>query len=382
MSVARQCPLAIALFVTCATWLAQVPAVGGEERASSTCTESLPDLFDRVSPSVVYVAATSINPFRLAERVTRVVGSGFVVDAKGLILTNSHVAYGRQSIRVSLDSGETVPAELIGADPIYDLAVIRITPPPGVTLVVATLGDSDRVRVGDEVYAIGNPLGLDQTLTRGIVSAINRVLSETPFSDQEPLIQTDTAINPGSSGGPLVDRCGKVVGIATAIVAEAHSIGFAIPINLAKSALPSLATQGRVIRPWVGFHGQLVTETLRTLLRIPLAEGLLVEVVEPGSPAERVGIRGGTLDLVVAGHDYLVGGDVVTRLNGARLDSDERLDEALRHLEVGKVLRLTLSRDGQEREVEYELPERPILPGDTQERRSALEPATRPARRP
>ena len=377
MRVAPRRPGVLALLVAC---LLVVRAAPGEEPRPPTCSESLPDLFDRISPAVVYIAATSINPFRLADRVTRAVGSGFLIDAKGLILTNSHVAYARQSLRVSLDSGETVPAELVGADPIYDLAVIKITPPPGSTLPVATLGDSDRVRVGDEVFAIGNPLGLDQTLTRGIVSAINRVLTETAFSDQEPLIQTDTAINPGSSGGPLVDRCGAVVGIATANVPEAHSIGFAIPINLAKSALPSLTTRGRVVRPWIGFHGQLIGETLRSLLRAQLTEGLLVEVVEPGSPAERVGIRGGTLDLVVAGHDYLVGGDIVTRLNGMRLDSDERLEEAMRQLEVGKTLRLTLFRDGQEREVEYELPERPILPGDTMERRSVLEPSRRPGR--
>src|SRR5262249_32123191 len=146
------------------------------------CTGPVPDLYDKVAPSVVYVAATSINPYRLADRVTRVVGSGFIIGPGGLILTNSHVAFGRQSIRVTLHAGGTPPAELVGADPIFDLALIRVTPPAGTSLPKVTLGDSDRLRVGDEVFAIGNPLGLDQTLTRGIVSAMNRVLSETPFS--------------------------------------------------------------------------------------------------------------------------------------------------------------------------------------------------------
>jgi len=366
------------LSIACLTaWLAASCAASAQGVASRACTGPIPDLYERVAPSVVYVAATSINPYRLADRVTRVVGSGFIIGAAGMILTNSHVAFGRQSIRVTLDSGETLPAELVGADPIFDLAVIRITPPPGASLPVVTLGDSDRLRVGDEVFAIGNPLGLDQTLTRGIVSAINRVLSETPFSLQEPLIQTDASINPGSSGGPLVDRCGEIIGIATAIIPDAQNIGFAIPINLAKTALPSLTTQGRVVRPWLGFHGQLVTEELRDLLKRPLTVGLLVEVVEPGSPAEKAGIRGGNLDLVVAGHDYLVGGDVVTRLDGTRLDSEERLTEAMRKLSVGQTVHLTVFRDGQSREVEYALPERPLLPGDTQGHPSTREPTRR-----
>jgi serine protease Do len=370
-------PLSIACL---AAWLWASCAASAQGVGSRACTGPVPDLYDRVAPSVVYVAATSINPYRLADRVTRVVGSGFIIGANGLILTNSHVAFGRQSIRVTLDSGDTLPAELVGADPIFDLALIRITPPAGTPLPVAKLGDSERLRVGDEVFAIGNPLGLDQTLTRGIVSAINRVLSETPFSLQEPLIQTDASINPGSSGGPLVDRCGDVVGIATAIIPDAQNIGFAIPISLAKTALPSLTTKGRVIRPWLGFHGQLVTDELRDLLKDPLPRGLMVEVVEPGSPAEKAGIHGGTVDLVVAGHDYLVGGDVVTHLEGTSLDSEDRLVIAMGKLTVGRTVRLTVVRSGQSREVEYDLPERPLLPGDTQGRPSGLEPAWRRGR--
>lgn len=346
-------------------------AVGcaGQSLAAGTpkperCSESMADIYDRVSPAVVFISATSINPYQLENRVERVVGSGFIFDPSGLILTNSHVVFGRQSITVTLDDGTVAPAQPVGADPIFDLAVLRIPPPASGGLPVAAPGDSDGIRVGDEVLAIGNPMGLEQTLTRGIVSAINRILPETPFSLLEPMIQTDAPINPGNSGGPLINRCGEVIGINTAILPEAQNIGFAIPINLAKAVLPSLLNQGRVVRPWVGFHGQIVGESLRRLLRIPLVDGLLVEVIEPGSPAERAGLRGGRLEIVIAGRALLVGGDIVTRLNDTPLDSPENLFTAMRSLTVGATVRLKVFRDGRYLDVEYSLPERPILPGD------------------
>jgi len=342
----------------------------GEPPKATTCSESISEIYDRASPAVVFITATSINPYSLADRVERIVGSGFLVDAAGLILTNSHVAFGRQSIMVALDDGTDLPAQLVGADPIFDLALLRIPTPSSGKFPVATLGDSERVRVGEEVLAIGNPMGLDQTLTRGIVSGINRVLPETPFSPMEPLIQTDAAINPGNSGGPLLNRCGEVIGINTAIIPEAQGLGFAIPINLAKAVMPSLLTQGRFIRPWVGFHGQLVGEPLRNLLRIPLVDGFLIEVIEPGSPAEKTGLRAGHLEIVIGGRAFLVGGDIITRLNGTPLTSPEAVGRALRPLQVGEIIRMTVFQDGKYREVEYTLPERPILPGDIRGQRA------------
>ena len=337
---------------------------GTMARAEGPCTQSLPDIYERVSPAVVSISATSINPYRLSDRVSHVTGSGVLVDASGLILTNSHVAYGRQSITVTLDDGTRVFATLVGADPIFDLAVLRIPKPSRGVLPTVALGDSDRIRVGEEVVAIGNPLGLDQTLTRGIVSGMNRILPETPFSLLEPLIQTDAAINPGNSGGPLVNRCGEVIGINTAVIAEAQNIGFAVPSNLAKSTLAVLVSDGRVIRPWVGFHGQLVGSELRALLKIPLADGLLIEVIEPGSPAALADLQGGQMELDVEGRAYLLGGDIITSMNGRALDSPEALSEAMRGLRVGADLALRVFRDGSYRDVRYRLPERPILPGD------------------
>ena len=145
------------------------------------------------------------------DRVEHSVGSGFLIDSSGLILTNSHLVFGSQLIVVTLDDGTTVSAQVVGADPIYDVALLKISKPKEGVLNALSLGDSDRLRVGEEVVAIGNPLGLDQSLTRGVVSAINRFLSETYITMQQPLIQMDTPVNPGNSGGPLVNRCGEVV---------------------------------------------------------------------------------------------------------------------------------------------------------------------------
>ena len=332
--------------------------------AAPACAEPFAAIYERVAPAVVFIAATSVNPFRLSDRVSRVVASGILLEPSGLILTNAHVAYARQAMRVTLDDGRSLPAELVGADPIFDLALIRMTPPAGAALPVARLGDSSAVRVGDEVLALGNPLGLEQTLTRGIVSSINRVLPDVPRSLAESLIQTDAAINPGNSGGPLLDRCGLVVGINTATIPDAQGIGFAVPINLARTVIPELVRHGHVVRPWIGFHGQLVDQDLQRLLRMPLVPGLAVEVVEAGGPAERAGLRGGQIDVEADGRQFLLGGDIVTEINGVRLTDPDRLEEAMRALKVGATVSLVIFRDGEVRRMEYAMPERPVLPSD------------------
>ena len=371
-------PAVLSALLGCGNATADPPPA--ERPPGPPCTEPLPDIFDRVSPAVVSISATSINPYRLSERVSRIVGAGVLIDASGLILTNAHVAFGRQSITVTLDDGTRLPATLVGADPIFDLALVRIPRPADGTLPTVVLGDSDRTRVGEEVAAIGNPLGLDQTLTRGIVSGMNRILPETPFSLLEPLIQTDAPINPGNSGGPLVNRCGEVIGINTAVITDAQNIGFAVPANLVKATVPALVAQGRVIRPWVGFHGQLVGSDLRSLLTIPLADGLLVEVVEPGSPAEASGLEGGRRELELDGRVFLLGGDIVTSINGRVLDSADALEEAMRALRVGASLGMRVFRAGSYRDVQYVLPERPLLPGDVPGNRS-LAPVVNAGRR-
>jgi serine protease Do len=355
-------PTVLVVLLVCGS--AAVEGAPAEGTKATPCAETLPDIFDRVSPAVVSINATSINPYRLSERVSHIVGSGVLIDTSGLILTNAHVVFGRQTITVTLDDGTRLPGTLVGADPIFDLAVLRIPKPSDGTLPTVVLGDSDRIRVGEEVVAIGTPLGLDQTLTRGIVSGMNRILPETPFSFLEPLIQTDAPINPGNSGGPLLNRCGEVIGINTAVISDAQNIGFAVPANLAKASLPALLSQGRVIRPWVGFHGQLVGSELRNLLKMPLVDGLLVEVVEPGSPAETSGLEGGRLELELDGRAFLLGGDIVTSINGRLIDSSDAAAEVMHALRVGATLEMRVFRAGSYRDVRYALPERPLLPGD------------------
>src|SRR5215475_1200338 len=337
--------------------------------------EAAPSIYERVAPAVVLIHAISINPYRITERVEHSVGSGFIIDPAGLVVTNSHVAFGRQSLFVKLNDGTDLPAQLIGADPILDIAVLRIPKLEQNALAAVKLGDSNCVRVGEDVLALGSPHGRDQSLTRGIVSAINRVLPPISFTLRQPLIQVDTPINPGNSGGPLLNRRGEVVGITTATVPNAQNIGLAIPINLAKEVLPSLVQQGRLIRPWLGFHGQFIDHILQRWLRIPLEIGFLVEVVEPGSPAEQVDLRGGKLELTIAGYEYLLGGDIITKLNGAPLTTPENIIAALAELRVGATVNLTIFRGGKYVDLRYTLPERPLLPGDISDR-TAVAPLT------
>ena len=351
-----------------------VPTQSGQQSSSAganSCQESLPELYKRVSPAVVLIRATSIDPYDTEHRMERVTGSGVIINPSGLILTNSHVVFGRAVIMVTLDDGTTLPAEMVGADPLFDIALVRIPASGEAALPSAQLGDSDKVQVGDDVYAIGNPLGLDQTLTRGIVSAVNRILPSAYWSLAEPLIQTDAAINPGNSGGPLIDRCGDIVGITTAIIAEAQSIGFAIPANLIKGVIPRLMADGRLIRPWVGVQGQFVPPVLKDLLRIPLTEGFLVEAVEPGSPAEKAGINDGEFELTLSGEPILLGGDIITEFNGARLDDIEKLQRALESLKIGAKIHLKVFRKSRELSVDLAIAERPLMPWDLPNRKTS-----------
>src|SRR5437762_6161472 len=237
------------------------------------CSEPFATVFERVSPAVVSIQATKLNPSKPQRRFEAVVGSGLLIERDGQVLTNAHVVDGAASLSVTLDSGARAPARVLGMDTVTDLALLRIE--TSTPLPVARLGDSAALRVGDEVVAIGNPMGLEQTMTRGIVSGLNRIL---PGLAEQPMIQTDAPINPGNSGGPLVDRCGAVVGINTFISEEANSIGFALPINAGKAILRDLRETGRVIRPWLGLQGREVDGQLSSILKLPLAPGYLVEV--------------------------------------------------------------------------------------------------------
>ena len=346
------------------------------QQRPSGCPDSLPALYAQVSPAVVSITAISINPYDSDNRISRVMGSGVIIDASGLILSNSHVVFGRQVIYVTLDDGTALPAKLVGADPVFDIALLRVAPPSEGKLPTAKLGNSGELMVGEEVYAIGNPLGLEQTLTHGVVSAINQTLPGAAWSLTEPLIQTDAAINPGNSGGPLVDTCGRIVGITTAILPEAQNIGFAVPANLIKEVIPQLLERGRVVRPWFGVQGQFIMPVLKELLRVPLVDGFLVEAVEPGSPAEQKGLQGGLFEITIQGQPVLLGGDIITQVNGVAIDDPRKLAETLSDLKVGSPLKVILMREGKPKTVNLTLGERPVLLWDVPERRTAGTPGT------
>jgi len=327
--------------------------------AQQACTESLASLYERVSPSVVSIQVTKINKAKPQRRFETVVGSGVVIERDGHVLTNAHVVDGAASLSITLDSGTRTPARVLGMDTVTDLALLRIeTPSP---LPAARLGDSSALHVGDEVVAIGNPMGLEQTMTRGIVSGLNRIL---PGLAEQPMIQTDAPINPGNSGGPLVDRCGSVVGINTFISEEANSIGFALPINAGKAILRDLRETGRVIRPWLGLQGREIDSQVTSILRLPLSPGYLIEVVYDGSPAERAGVRGGSLSVVVQGEEYLVGGDILTAIEGTPIRTHQDYLAKTKALKPGQRTRITILRDGQRRELSLTVGERPRLPAD------------------
>ncbi len=350
------------------------PAQQAAPAPAAACASSLPALYDAVSPAVVTITSISINPYNVDHRLERALGSGVIIDSSGLILTNSHVVFGRQVLTVTLDDGTALAAKFVGADPIFDVALIKIPPPSQGTLPVAKLGDSSSLVVGEEVYVIGNPLGLDQTLSRGIVSAVNRTLPGAAWSLTEPMIQTDASINPGNSGGPMIDPCGLVVGVTTAILPDAQNIGFAVPVNLVKLVIPQLLDKGRMIRPWLGVQGQFIVPGLKDLLRVPLVDGFLIEAVEPGSPAEQQGLRGGIFELTIDGQPILLGGDIITRVNSTPLDDPNKLGQTLESLKVASTLKLTVFREGKAQDVELTLTERPILLWDMPGRRTATGP--------
>jgi len=345
------------LWLAVAALLLFAPAAG-----AGPCTEPYTALFEKVSPSVISIQAMKINKERPQRRFETIVGSGFFIEKDGQALTNAHVVDGAASLSVTLDTGEKLSARTIGLDSVLDLALIRVEGKSNVP--TARFGDSASLRVGEEVVAIGNPIGLDQTMTRGIVSGLNRLL---PGVSDQPLIQTDAPINPGNSGGPLVDRCGAVMGINTFISEEAQSIGFAVPVNAVKTVLKDLREVGKVTRPWLGVQGRAVDQRLSSVVRMPLVPGYLVEVVYDGSPADRGGIRGGGMSIVLQGDEYLLGGDIITAIQGQPIRNHQDYIARVATLRPGQRARVTIVRDGQPREVVLVVSERPRLPGDLAE---------------
>jgi serine protease Do len=273
------------------------------------------------------------------ERKERSLGSGFVIEPDGLIITNSHVVKGADEIKVKTSEEKSYIAKIVGTDPKTDIALIKIEVEEKLPAVI--LGDSDKLRIGDWVVAIGNPFGLEQTVTAGIVSAKGRVIGSGPYDD---FIQTDASINPGNSGGPLFNVDGKVVGINTAIVAAAQGIGFAIPINIAKDLMPQLKEKGKVIRGWLGLMIQKITPEMAEMFKLKTEEGALVGDVVSGGPSDKAGLKRG---------------DVITRYDGKDISDFRELSRLAAATPVGKNVKIVLVRNGKEKAYNVELGEFP-----------------------
>jgi len=341
----RQGPPAASAFIT-------------ESRSSSSAVDmprSFADLTEMLSPTVVNIKATKIEKTRGLNRPNvqegpfkdffehffrqmpqspdnhprQGAGSGVIISRDGYILTNNHVVEGAMELTVTMNNKEEYKAKIVGRDPKTDLALLKID--AGETLPSATLGDSEQLRVGDWVLAIGNPFGLKHTVTSGIVSAKGRIIGAGPYDD---FIQTDASINPGNSGGPLFNMKGEVVGINTAIIPQGQGIGFAIPVNTAKPLIPQLIEDGEVTRGYLGVSIQTITPDLAKALRIKEQNGALVSDVVPGSPAHEAGIKRG--DLIVA-------------YNNKRVEDSHDLPQMVAATKEGQKATMTLIRNGKKK---------------------------------
>jgi serine protease Do len=330
------------------------PAADGKVGILRTLSDEFAKAAEKIKPSVVSVRTTSevalVDPYEYfygpryrrrspkEEEVPLGMGSGIVVN-NGYVLTNNHVIKGASRIYVKLSDGRQIEGHVVGTDPNADVAVVKLS--SGERLVSAELGDSDSMRVGDWVLAVGNPLGLEQTVTAGIISAKGR--SDMNIAHYEDFIQTDAAINPGNSGGPLVDLDGKVIGMNTAIASQTggyQGMGFAIPINMARVIMESLIKDGKVNRGYLGVQMQEINPKLSKMLGLKETQGVLVVQVEPDSPALSAGLQRN---------------DVVTRFNGKPIDSVRRLMSLIKTSLAGQVVELTVIRDGQEKVLKVKL---------------------------
>lgn len=308
------------------------------------------ELFEKARESVVFITTSQqVRDFwtRNIFTVPRGTGSGFIWDDKGHVVTNFHVVAGASEARVRLSDGRDYKAALVGASRSHDLAVLLIgvgfkAPAP------VPVGTSSDLKVGQKVFAIGNPFGLDWTLTTGIVSALDRSLAAENGATIEHLIQTDAAINPGNSGGPLLDSAGRLIGINTAIYSPSGAsagIGFAVPVDTVNRVVPELIARGKYIRPALGIE---VDEGINRVARAQLGiEGVMVLKVAPGSPAEKAGLQGArrTAD------GGLIPGDIITAIEGKAVENVGKLYARLDDFKVGDTVRLTVIREGAKREV-------------------------------
>ena len=345
----------------------------GDTRRDAGSALTARDIYKRDSPGVVFIRADVVqaaqaSPFDFGQPEQRgqATGSGFVIDRSGNIITNAHVIEGAVKVTVQLADKKIVGAKVVGKDTSSDLALLKVDP-DGLDLRPLPLGSSKDVQVGDPVIAIGNPFGLDRTLTTGVVSALQREIRAPNGFGISNVIQTDAAINPGNSGGPLIDAAGRVIGVNSQIETGGSGggnvgIGFAVPIDTAKQILPQLKREGRVERAYLGITSLTIDGSLRGA-NLPVDAGALVQTVQQGSPAERAGIRAGSISAQLEdGSSIQLGGDIIRAVDGKPVRTSDDVATAISAKKPGSTVELDVLRDGQEQTVKVELAERPQTP--------------------
>jgi S1-C subfamily serine protease len=328
------------------------------------------DIYKRDAPGVVFVRSQIVqrtqSPFDFGlpqEQQGEATGSGFVIDKAGTVLTNAHVVNGATKVTVQFQNKQSVDAKVLGKDESTDLALLQVDP-AGLKLTPLTLGSSKGVQVGDPAIAIGNPFGLERTLTTGVISAVQRTIQAPNNFQIDDVLQTDAPINPGNSGGPLIDATGKVIGINSQIATGGSGsqgsvgIGFAVPIDTAKQIIPELKQSGRVDRGYLGIQSTTVDKTLKDL-NLPVDQGALVQSVAPGGPADRAGIHAGNLSATLDNHPIQLGGDIIIKVATKDIRTSNELQAAVVGRKSGDRVKVTLVRAGKVKTVEVTLAERP-----------------------
>jgi putative serine protease PepD len=319
-------------------------------------------VYEKVADGVVNITSTAMQlDFFFNAFPTQGSGSGSIIDTKGHILTNHHVVADAQKLEVTLADGSKWPGKLVGSDPDNDLAVIKIDASRE-KLKVISMGDSRNLRVGQKVLAIGNPFGLQRTLTTGIISSLGRTIRSAVGTLIEDVIQTDAAINPGNSGGPLLNSDGEIIGINSAIISPSGGnvgIGFAIPVNTAKRVVPELLTKGYVTYPWIGATIQSLIPEIAKYRKLKIERGAMIAEVVKDGPADKAGLKGGNQRVQVGNMIVLVGGDIVVKADQHDVKTNDELIRYIREKKPGDTILLKVFRKDAFIDVKVTLGERP-----------------------
>jgi len=319
-------------------------------------------VYDKVADGVVNVTSIAVQQdFFFNAFPTQGSGSGSIIDTRGHILTNHHVVANAQKLEVTLADGSKWPAKLVGSDPDSDLAVIKIDAPKE-KLKIIPMGDSKNLKIGQKVLAIGNPFGLQRTLTTGIVSSLGRTIRSDVGTLIEDVIQTDAAINPGNSGGPLLNSDGEIIGINSAILSPSGGnvgIGFAVPVNTAKRVVPELLSKGYVTYPWIGATIQSLIPEIAKYRKLKIERGAMIAEVVKGGPAEKAGLKGGNQKIQVGNMIVWVGGDIVVKVDQHDVKTNDELIHYIREKKPGDTILLKVYRNGDFVDVKVTLGERP-----------------------